>query len=68
MTSDRINRLLNEVLSWCKQHNVSQTELAKFLGVTPSHITEWKKGRSKPSGETALAMLEFLKKKRRLGR
>jgi hypothetical protein len=27
------------------------------LGVNPQHVTEWKKGRSNPSGETTLAML-----------
>jgi hypothetical protein len=32
-------------------------------GVNPQHITEWKKGRSKPSGENALAMLELVKTK-----
>jgi hypothetical protein len=29
----------------------------------PQHITEWKKGRSRRSGENALAMLELLKTK-----
>jgi DNA-binding transcriptional regulator YiaG len=37
--------------------------MARLLGVNLQHITEWKKGRSKPSGESALAMLELLKTK-----
>ena len=63
MAPERIERLLAEVQEGCKTHNVSQTELARLLGVNPQHITEWKKGRSKPSGESALAMLELLKTK-----
>jgi DNA-binding transcriptional regulator YiaG len=31
--------------------------------VNPQQIAEWKKGRSKPSGENALAMLELVKTK-----
>src|SRR5260370_28959113 len=27
------------------------------LGVNPQHVTEWKKGRSNPSGETTLAIM-----------
>lgn len=63
MAPERIERLLTEVQEWCEAHNVSQTELARLLGVNPQHVTEWKKGRSHPSGENALAMLELLKTK-----
>jgi transcriptional regulator with XRE-family HTH domain len=56
MAPERIDRLLAEVQEWCKAHNVSQTELARLIGVNPQHITEWKKGRSRPSGENTLAM------------
>jgi DNA-binding transcriptional regulator YiaG len=63
MAPERIDRLLSEVQEWYKAHNVSQTELARLIGVNPQHITEWKKGRSRPSAENALAMLELLKTK-----
>jgi DNA-binding transcriptional regulator YiaG len=29
------------------------------LGVNPQHVTEWKKGRSNPSGETTLAIMRI---------
>jgi DNA-binding transcriptional regulator YiaG len=34
-----------------------------MLGVNPQHVTGWKKGRNRPSAETALAMLELIKTK-----
>jgi DNA-binding transcriptional regulator YiaG len=70
MAPERIDQLLAKVDAWAKTHGLNQVELAKELNklakdlnVKPSHVTEWKKGRSKPNGETALAMLELIKSK-----
>jgi DNA-binding transcriptional regulator YiaG len=63
MAPERIDLLLAQVQEWCAANGVNQLELAKRLGVRPSHITEWKKGRSRPNGETTLAMLELIQNK-----
>jgi len=63
MAPERIERLLADVQTWAQTHGINQVELSEMLGVKPQHITEWKKGRSRPSGETALAMLELIQKK-----
>ena len=44
---------------WYERHSLTQVELARLLGVRPSHVTEWKKGRNLPNAETALTMLEL---------
>ena len=59
----RTEKLLAEVFTWCEGTGVSQSELARLLGVNPQHVTEWKKGRNLPSAESALAMLELIKTK-----
>jgi DNA-binding transcriptional regulator YiaG len=51
------------VQEWCDANDINQVELAKLLNVRPSHVTEWKKGRSKPSGQTVLAMLDLIQQK-----
>jgi DNA-binding transcriptional regulator YiaG len=63
MAPERIDLLLDQVQKWCEANGVNQLELAKLLKVRPSHITEWKKGRSRPNGETALALLELIQNK-----
>lgn len=59
----RTEKLLVEVFEWCADHQVNQVELARLLGVRPSHVTEWKKGRNLPNAETALTMIELIKSK-----
>jgi DNA-binding transcriptional regulator YiaG len=59
----KVDSLLKEVFAWCEKHSVNQVELAKLLGVKPQHVTEWKKGRNRPSAEAALTMLELLETK-----
>ena len=59
----KTERLLADVFAWCYTHDVNQSKLARLLGVRPSHVTEWKKGRNLPSAENALTMLELLKTK-----
>jgi DNA-binding transcriptional regulator YiaG len=59
----KTEKLLSDVFAWCDKHGVNQVELARLLGVRPSHVTEWKKGRNLPNAETALTMLELIKAK-----
>jgi DNA-binding transcriptional regulator YiaG len=63
MATERVDQLLADVWQWAKKHGINQSELAALLGVLPSHVTEWKKGRSRPSGENVLAMLDLIKTK-----
>jgi DNA-binding transcriptional regulator YiaG len=59
----KTEKLLADMFAWCEEHGVNQVELARLLGVRPSHVTEWKKGRNLPNSETALTMLELIKRK-----
>jgi DNA-binding transcriptional regulator YiaG len=59
----RTEKLLSDVFAWCEKYDVNQVELARMLGLRPSHVTEWRKGRNLPNGETVLMMLELIKTK-----
>jgi DNA-binding transcriptional regulator YiaG len=61
----RTEKLLADVFAWCEKNEINQVELARLLGVRPSHVTEWKKGRNLPNAETALTMMELIKSKRK---
>jgi len=39
----------SRISSWIKWSGVSQRRVAALIGVTPSAITNWKKGTSRPS-------------------
>lgn len=61
MSHRRTEHLVKQMQAWCKKHNVKHKELAAMLGITPQGMTEIFKGRNQPTGEQALAMIEFLK-------
>jgi transcriptional regulator with XRE-family HTH domain len=37
--------------------------LARYLGVTPNAITEWRKGRATPNAEHMLKMMDLLRRR-----
>jgi transcriptional regulator with XRE-family HTH domain len=63
VTNGRTSKLLADVKRWCKANRVTQTDLAKELGVSTSLITEWFHGRKFPVGEQTLHLLELLRTK-----
>jgi DNA-binding XRE family transcriptional regulator len=63
MNEKSYSQLLAKLDAWCAKHEVSQSELARMLGIQRSTVTEWKSGRNGPGGKTTLAILELLKSK-----
>ena len=61
----RIRSLLNDLRQWCTQERGRQAEVARFLGVFPQAVSDWFADKKQPTGEQALAILEFLKAQRR---
>ena len=57
MFKDNLNRILKELK---KSKKISQAQIARLIGVVPSNITEWVKGRGSPSPETITKLAEVL--------
>ncbi len=68
--SGRVNALLAEAKTWCVQEKGRQSRLATFLGVSRQAVSVWfrehtnEHPRKQPTAEQALALAEFLKKRR----
>jgi DNA-binding XRE family transcriptional regulator len=63
MSNGRTGKFLQTVKNWCKENGVTQTALAKELGVSTSLITEWFKGRRFPVAEEVLHLQELMQRK-----
>ena len=57
MFKDNLDRILKELK---KSKKISQAQIARLMGVAPSNITEWVKGRSSPGPETITKLAEVL--------
>lgn len=57
MFKDNLNRILKDIK---KSKKISQAQIARLMGVAPSNITEWVKGRSSPGPETITKLAEVL--------
>jgi transcriptional regulator with XRE-family HTH domain len=64
MSNGRTSKLLQDVKKWLKANRMSQTDLAKELGVSTSLVTEWLKGRRFPVGEEVLHLQELMRAKK----
>jgi transcriptional regulator with XRE-family HTH domain len=62
--SPETEALLARLRSWLSQQRGRQTQIAAYLGVSRSTVTEWLKGRSKPTWETGKKLEKFLKSQR----
>jgi hypothetical protein len=51
------------VQKWCQDNRITQTELARELGVSNALITEWLHGRRFPVGEEVLHLQELMRRK-----
>jgi transcriptional regulator with XRE-family HTH domain len=60
MGTETTATLVEKMKRWCKENDVTQTELGVRLGMSPQGVTEIFKGRNKPTGEQVLLMLEML--------
>jgi predicted transcriptional regulator len=61
MASDEITKLMADLRAWADQEYGRHAELARTLGVSRSVISDWLGGRSKPTLEKSLQLMEFLK-------
>lgn len=57
MFSDNLNRILSELK---KNKKISQAQIARQLGVTPSNLNDWAKGRSVPNADKITKLAEVL--------
>ena len=57
MFKDNLDRIVKELK---KSKKISQAQIARLMGVAPSNITEWVKGRSSPGPETITKLAEVL--------
>jgi len=51
--------MVDRILDLMQKKGVNTTELAKKLGLSPSAVTDWKKGKSKPTSTQVIVMAEF---------
>ena len=61
----RTQRLVDELRDWCSKGYGRQSEAAKALEISRQALNLWLKGTHGPSTEQALALIEFLRNKRR---
>jgi hypothetical protein len=61
MPPERSRQLVFELDAWYRSNRMLQKDLAATIGVTPQGLSEILSLRSKPSGETVLRIVEFLK-------
>lgn len=57
MFSNNLNRILSELK---KSKKISQAQIARQLGVTPSNLNDWAKGRSVPNADKITKLAEVL--------
>ncbi len=57
MFKDNLNRILSELK---KSKKISQAQIARLIGVSPSNITEWLKGRGVPNADKIKKLAEVL--------
>ena len=43
-----------------EEQGLSQSDLARFLGIQPSSVSRWESGKTRPRGPRAVAVLELL--------
>ena len=63
VANGRTVKFIETVKAWCKANGVTQTALAKELGVSISLVTEWFKGRRFPVAEEVLHLQEIMRRK-----
>ena len=59
-----LEELMQAILAYCKEHRGSQSELARYLQVTPQTLCNWLYLRKKPSLDKYLALQDWAQKKR----
>ena len=57
MFKDNLNRILKELK---KTKKISQAQIAHLIGISPSGLTDWLKGRGSPSPEKITKIAEVL--------
>jgi DNA-binding XRE family transcriptional regulator len=65
VTEKEIDDLINELKTWAGEKDISQSDIARMLGVTRQRVNDWFIGKAKPNLEAWLKIKEFLRKNRR---
>jgi transcriptional regulator with XRE-family HTH domain len=63
VANGRVSKFIQSVQSWVKSNKISQSKLAKELGVSEALISLWFKGERFPVGEQILHLQELMRKK-----
>ena len=63
MSPARTRRLIAEVEAWRKANGILQKDLAASLGISPQQLNNIVKGRTDPTGEQTLQLLEMIRTK-----
>jgi DNA-binding XRE family transcriptional regulator len=63
-TMDQTEELLKELRAWVKQRRGNQELLRRALGISKQSVSAWVTGESRPSLETGLQLMAFLKSHR----
>jgi|BogFormECP12_OM2_1039638.scaffolds.fasta_scaffold15190_4 DNA-binding XRE family transcriptional regulator len=58
---DQTDELLKELREWVKQRRGNQALIRRALGISKQSVSAWVTGESKPSLETGLQLIAFLK-------
>jgi predicted XRE-type DNA-binding protein len=65
VTEKEIDDLVNELKTWVSQKDISQSDLARMLGVTRQRVNDWFIGKAKPNLQAWLKINAFLRKQRK---
>jgi hypothetical protein len=68
MPPEALDRLMAELKAWFKDHHGEQKKLADQLNVSEALLSNWLSRRKSPSLKNFLAMQDFAKKRRIIGR
>jgi DNA-binding transcriptional regulator YiaG len=62
MALRRVKRLVNNdrLRDLREAAGLSQSDVARFIGVAPSNVSRWEAGLARPRGRHAVALLELL--------
>jgi transcriptional regulator with XRE-family HTH domain len=68
MTAPELEKLLNDLKTWCDEERGRQAKIAERLGVSRGLVNDWITGRREPGTNEYISLRNFLKRQRRRSR
>jgi transcriptional regulator with XRE-family HTH domain len=68
MTAPELEKLLNDLKTWCDKERGRQAKIAERLGVSRGLVNDWITGRREPGTNEYISLRNFLKRQRRRSR